>query len=69
MYRYSQHMYSMISMYVPGSGNWNNGYKNTGRKLWLLLPPGEEKKVELTLPGNFVYDLRSQEADLIQAST
>ena len=38
-----------------------------GRKRWLFLPPGEEKKVELT-PGTFLYDLLSEEALHLQAS-
>jgi hypothetical protein len=42
-------------------------FGSAGRKQWLVLPPGEEKKLEL-VPGTFVYDLQSQEAALLEAS-
>ncbi len=36
-----------------------------GRKRWLVLPPGEEKKVEVG-PATVVYDLLSQESTRLQ---
>jgi hypothetical protein len=38
-----------------------------GRKRWLVLPPGEEKKVEVG-PATVVYDLLSQESTRLQVS-
>lgn len=49
---------------VFGSYSWSANV--IGRKKWIFLPPGEERKVE-KYPDKFVYDIHSEEAELLQS--